>query len=93
MCTNIKKKDKRDAQTCLSSIHPSRNWIIWSVNKVISLCHNGLLHHLVARHANHLVTTKAKAEHIPMDISQLGTTEEDTMKKQNTPLSGDAQTL
>lgn len=74
---SMRQEKERDLYTWGSWIESISDGIVWSIHKVLGLCHYGFLHHLVPRHKHHFLTAKANAKHIPIDISQLWTIHQD----------------
>lgn len=64
--------------TWISRVNSGRHRAVRPVHKAVSLCHDGLLHHLPPRHKHCLVSSQTDAENTPVNISQLWTQEQET---------------
>lgn len=57
--------------TWISRINSGDHWAVGTVHKVISLRHQGLLHHLPPRDKHRFVPPQTNAEHIPINVCKL----------------------
>lgn len=64
--------------TRVSRVNSGRHRAVRPVRKAVSLCHDGLLHHLPPRHKHCLVSSQTDGENTPVNISQLWTQQHET---------------